>query len=209
MKGMIKKDFLMIANNKKALLVALLLYVVYTFMFDVDMSFFLPIMGMITCISTISYDDYNNWHTYASSLPQGRENVVRSKYIVAIIMILATAVFSLICTYFIKMIKPDIITGNNFEIIFGAIMGVAIIMSIMYPITINFGAGKGRLAIIITGLGFYGLFMLATEVLHIKITPNTLEFLDTYFPYIASVVTIVIISISYLISKKLYLKKEF
>ena len=79
--GMIKKDLYMIRNNYKALGVALVIYLFYSITFNMDMSFFLPFMGLMICISTINYDEYNNWHTYAASLPQGRINIIKSKYI--------------------------------------------------------------------------------------------------------------------------------
>ena len=75
MLGMIKKDLFMIKNSLKSIIFALIIFVFYTIMFDMDMYFLLPFMTLMISITTFSYDDFNNWHSFASTLPQGKINV--------------------------------------------------------------------------------------------------------------------------------------
>ena len=96
MLGMIKKDLFMIKNNSKTLIVSLIIYVLYTIMFEMDMSFLLPFMTLMISLSTFTYDDYNNWHLFATSLPQGRTNVIKSKYITTIALIVITTIISIL-----------------------------------------------------------------------------------------------------------------
>ena len=74
----------MLKNNMKSTLIAIAIYIFYSIMFEIDMSFFLPFLGLMLCMSTISYDEFNNWHAYVSTLPQGKINVIKSKYIITI-----------------------------------------------------------------------------------------------------------------------------
>ena len=94
MLGMIKKDIFMIRNNLKPLIFAIFIYLFYTFMFEADMSFILPFMTLMICISTFGYDEYNNWYSFAAALPQGKINTVKSKYI---IHVLERQVYKMIC----------------------------------------------------------------------------------------------------------------
>ena len=95
--GLIKKDLLMIKNNYKNIIIVLAIYIFYSFQFEMNMYFLLPLMGLMICISTINYDDFNNWHTYAVSLPQGKSGVIKSKYITTISVILLLSIFFNIC----------------------------------------------------------------------------------------------------------------
>ena len=208
MKGMIKKDLLMIGNNYKALVVTVFLYLFYSFVFDMDMSFFLPFMGLMTCISTISYDDYNNWHTYAASLPQGRESVVRSKYIITITIVLLLTVVSIGLSYFLNSYKGNT-TNIELSSILGIVLAYSFMMSLLYPIELKYGAEKGRIAMIVIGFGIYGIILFITKVITPELPVNVLQFLDKNFPVIIISLSIIMITVSYFFAKKFYLKREF
>ena len=62
---------------------------------------------------------------------------------------------------------------------------------------------------IVVGLTLFGIFTLLTKVIKIKIPKEVITLLDSYLPIISIIVAIILISCSYLISKKIYLKKEF
>lgn len=205
--GMIKKDLLMLKNNMKSTLIAIAIYIFYSIMFEIDMSFFLPFLGLMLCMSTISYDEFNNWHAYVSTLPQGKINVIKSKYIITIGITTILTIVGVI----ISMIMGNM--TNNYEeyvsIIMGELLAIIFAISVLYPILFKYGAEKGRLAMIVVGLTLFGIFTLLTKVIKIKIPKEVITLLDSYLPIISIIVAIILISCSYLISKKIYLKKEF
>lgn len=205
--GMIKKDLLMLKNNMKSTLIAIAIYIFYSIMFEIDMSFFLPFLGLMLCMSTISYDEFNNWHAYVSTLPQGKINVIKSKYIITIGVTTILTIVGVI----ISMIMGNM--TNNYEeyvsIIMGKLLAIIFAISVLYPILFKYGAEKGRLAMIVVGLTLFGIFTLLTKVIKIKIPKEVITLLDSYLPIISIIVAIILISCSYLISKKIYLKKEF
>ena len=62
---------------------------------------------------------------------------------------------------------------------------------------------------IVLGLGVYGLVLLVTKVIPKKPSVELLSFLDKYSIPIFGILSILMLIGSYLISKKIYLKKEF
>lgn len=81
MLGLIKKDFLLIKANSKSMVIIFIVYLMLAFQGIFDVTFIVPLIGIMLFISTFSYDDFNNWNSYAVTLPNGRKNVVRAKYI--------------------------------------------------------------------------------------------------------------------------------
>ena len=205
MKGMIKKDLLMIKNNYRILLITLLIYILYPLMFDIDMSFFLPLMGLIVCISTLSYDEYNNWHTYVTTLPQGKINVVKSKYITTIGMIIITTLIGIISSCIMSKLKTNIILDESLYFFAGETLALVFMMSTLYPITFKFGAEKGRMFSIL----LYAIAMVLIKFIKIEGLEQLINNIKNFMPIIIVILSTILISISYIISKKIYLKREF
>ena len=76
--GLIKKDFLLIKANLRSMMIVFIVYLILTFQGTFDVTFIVPLIGIMLFISTFSYDDFNNWNSYAVTLPNGRKNVVLS-----------------------------------------------------------------------------------------------------------------------------------
>ena len=209
MLGMIKKDLFMIKNNSKTLIVSLIIYVLYTIMFEMDMSFLLPFMTLMISLSTFTYDDYNNWHSFSAALPKGKINNVKSKYITTISLTFIAAIISIICTFVISNFKTTINFSDAISSISGYLFAIFILVSILFPFIFKYGAEKGRIVMFILGMGIVAIFILLKKVLNISIPANIITFFDYYGLIISLVLSVIFISISYLISKKIYLNKEF
>ena len=82
-------------------------------------------------------------------------------------------------------------------------------MSILFPVLFKYGSEKGRIVMIIIGLGIVGIGLLFSKIFSIEIPNNLISFLDLYFPIIFPVISVTMVIISYYISKKIYLTKEF
>ena len=209
MLGMIKKDIFMIRNNLKPLIFAIFIYLFYTMMFDMDMSIILPFMIVLICISTFSYDDYNNWHSFAAALPKGKTNMVKSKYITTISLTIIATIISIICTFIISNFKTTINFSAALSSISGYLFVILILVSILFPFLFKYGHEKGRIAMFILGMGAFAIFILLKKVINISIPDNIIMFFDSYGLIIFLLLSIIFIAFSYLISKKIYLKREF
>jgi len=209
MLGIIKKDLFMIKNNSKAIIASLIIYILYTTMFEMDMSFLLPFMTLMIALSTFTYDDFNNWHLFATSLPEGRKNIIKSKYITTITLICITTIISLAVNMIVAKYKGIFNIEEILSSIMGELLAIIFIMSILFPVLFKYGAEKGRIAMLTLGIGIMGLVILVTKVANINIPQNFIAFIDSYFLLLFTTISIILISVSYIFSKKIYMKREF
>ena len=209
MLGFIKKDLLMIKSNIKILAILLLIYVVMAFQGQMDLSFLLPFMSVMIMMSTFSYDTFNKWDAYAVTMPNGRKNSVRGKYIATIILISATTILITALTVIISYTKTNVI---DFENIIGSIVGsifaTILLQSLMYPAMYKFGPEKARIGIFVIIFGIAIIGGVVAKYVDLSSIIKMLESIDAYWMIVFPVAMILMLYISYKISERIYLKKE-
>ena len=209
MLGLIKKDLLMIKGNAKFFILYL---IVFAFISEGsnEILYFVPVF-LITMIfmSTFSYDDYNKWNAYACTLPCGKRNVVKAKYLASI----ALTIIAIIATYILGISLG--LFNNNLDfiklnlMINGVLFAMIFFQSLMYPLLFKFGAEKSRIVL------FVGFFLMGTLLgiilkgITIEIPENIIILFAKYWYLILPLIMILVLFISYNISKRIYLKKEF
>ena len=210
MLGLIKKDFLLIKANLKSMIIIFVIYIILAFQGTIDATFIIPLIGIILFLSTFSYDDFNNWNSYAVTLPNGRKNVVRAKYIVSIILMIILAVVAFSIGIGISYIKTNSI---NLDEIISSLMGTmlssVIIVSLLYPIVFKFGATNGRIILFAVVFGIAGIGTLIARFIDMAPIINIINKLDNYLLIVIPIIYIILLGISYLISSKIYQNKEF
>lgn len=210
MLGLIKKDLLLIKANLKSMIIIFVIYIMLAFQGTFDVTFIIPIIGIMLFISTFSYDDFNNWNAYAVTLPNGRKNVVRAKYIVSIILMIILAVVAFFIGIGISYIKTNSI---NLDEIISSLMGTmlssVIIISLLYPIVFKFGATNGRIILFAVVFGIAGIGTLIAQFIDMTPIINIINKLDNYLLIAIPIIYIILLGISYLISSKIYQNKEF
>ena len=210
MLGFIKKDLLMIKSNMKIFIILLLIYVVLAFQGQMDLSFLLPFMSVMIMLSTFSYDSYNKWDSYAQTLPNGRINSVRAKYLATIILVSITTIIITILSLIISYASKNVI---DFENIIGSILGslfaTILLQAFIYPAMYKFGPEKARigLMIIIFCIAVIGGFLI--KYIDLSQIISILDLMNAYWAIILPISMILMLYISYEISKRIYLKKEF
>ena len=210
MLGLIKKDFLIIKANLKSMVITFIVYLMLAFQGTFDVTFIIPIIGIMLFISTFSYDDFNNWNSYAVTLPDGRRNVVRAKYIVSIILMIILAVVAFFIGIGISYIKTNAINLNE---IISSLMGTALssitIISLLYPIVFKFGATNGKIILFAVVFGIGGIVALVSNFIDMTSVINMINGLDNYSLIAIPIISVILLGISYLISSKIYQNKEF
>lgn len=210
MLGLIKKDFLLIKANLKSMIIIFVIYIMLAFQGTFDVTFIIPLIGIMLFISTFSYDDFNNWNSYAVTLPNGRKNVVRAKYIASIILTIILAIVSLTIGIGISYTKTNSI---NLDEIISSLMGTMlssiIIISLLYPIVFKFGATNGRIILFAVVFGIAGIGALIAQFVDTTPIINMINRLDSYSLIAIPIISVILIGISYLISNKIYQNKEF
>ena len=208
--GFMKKDFAMIKSNFKLLGVMFVLFTVMGLMNKMDISFILPFISVMIMISTFSYDHYNKWDAYSISLPNGRKNSVKSKYITTIFMTLIVSIITILLSFLISYMNTKTINYEQTLIsMLGSIFGTLLVFSFMYPAIYKFGVEKARIGIFVVVFGIAIVGGLLSQYIDFSFVTHSLTFLEDYLIIILIVTGILMVYISYKISERIYMKKEF
>ena len=217
MKGLIIKDLCVLKNQMKTLLLVLAFFIIFSIINEdaTFVLFLIPFYMIMILITTFNYDEFNKWDSYCNSLPLSRKEIVKSKYI----LFNATSLIVLILGILASFIIPSFIENTTFESLFASIIGVAfgicLVISLLIPFYYKFGSSKGRimlfLCIVILALLIGAITSL--DIFNNKELMNIINSLNNLslgmFTLLLIILTVIIMSISYYISVRIYKNKEF
>ena len=216
MKGLIIKDLCVLKNQMKTLLLVLAFFIIFAILNE-DASFILflvPFYMIMILITTFNYDEFNKWDSYCNSLPLSRKEIVKSKYILFNVTSLIVLIVGILASFII----PNFIENTTFESLFASIIGIAfgicLVISLLIPFYYKFGANKGRimlfLCIVILALVIGVISSL--DIFNNRELMNLLnQFNDLSLGVITLfliILTVIIMTISYCISVRVYKNKE-
>lgn len=216
-KGLIVKDILQLKSYWKSLVLIAVIFILSAIPQDEgqgSIAVMLPIMmalgfGMFS-IASFNYDEASKADRYILTMPVNRKNIVLAKYILTFS---ATAIGTVVGIIISLGILTSIQTASleMSELLVGAIggmFGIGLIQSIQMPCIYKMGAEKGRIFAILIAM-VAGIF--AGSFAFINVHSGT-EFSTTLdlavVGAILSVAIIIIYFISYLISCRIFEKKE-
>ena len=209
MKGLIKKDLLLIKGNLKTLLIIFFIFTVLAYQNETDLSFIPGFISMTMFMATFSYDEYNKWDAYAISLPNGKKNVVASKYIATLILIMITILITIGLSFLIGYFKHQLDIEEILSMMCGTGFAVVILQAIIYPVIFKFGIEKSRIALFVFIFILVGLLGIFLPQIDFTISSSFISFLKKYLYILLPIIMIIVLFISYKISEHIYQKKEF
>ncbi len=211
MMSFIKKDFLMIKANIKTFLLIIAFYIIMFFASEgeFDMTFFLPFVAVMLLFSTFSYDEFNNWNAYSITLPGGRKNAINGKYVGGILLILVSTILGFMISIGLAVYNDIFNLEETLFSLLAVLSSMIIVISITYPLIYKLGLEKGRIAMMIIIFGGVGILSVLGKIIGIDNLNSILSFVIDWDYIVFPVLTIVSLVISYFISIKIYLKKEF
>lgn len=206
MKGLILKDIYNLRKNLKTITVMILLYFILAFVMDNSsfLSGIIVLLFSMMAITSFSYDDLAKWDKYALSLPISRKELVMSKYMLAIILSLFGSLISAIFTFLIEYFKKSYDSLELLLIVYLLFLISILFTSILIPLIFKFGVEKSRLMIIGVFAVPSGVIFALSKVGVRMPQMSTLEFLLKLSPLFL----VLIFVLSYIISYKIYNKKE-
>lgn len=208
--GLIKKDLFLVKSNLKIIVILMFVYFFMAYQDNMSLSFLLPFMSVVIMISTFSYDTYNKWDAYVITLPDGRKNSVKAKYLATIILISITTIIITIFSIVISYAHTKTIDIESvFSTILGAIFATTLLQSFMYPAIYKFGVEKARIGIFIVVFGIATIASIIAKFVDFKPMLQALDNLGNYWMIILPIAMIVILYLSYKISEGIYKKKEY
>lgn len=210
MLGLIKKDLLMAKGNSKMLAIILLVFIFITINADGNLSFIPAFISVMIMMSTFSYDEYNKTDAYLTTLPNGKKNVVRAKYIATLLIIFLALLITLGTSFVVGWFQNNLNAESIVATTIGGCIGIILLISVFYPCIFKFGIEKSRIAIFIIVFGISGgVSFIMSGGMTFSFPKNIITLFYRYWMIIVPFITIIILLISYKISETIYLKKEF
>ncbi len=214
--GLIKKDLLNLSSYKTSLLILIIFCAIA--IGSTGTITFVPIIvcaitGMIA-LSTFNYDETSQADKYILSLPVTRQDIVLSKFILAISSTIIGALLGFLFTIFLvnilNIIRPDsliILDYNNLlTTTIGAMFGISLIQSIQIPSIYKWGAEKGRIQMFVL---IFVLVVLILGISYLVMNSNfniNLEDIENFMNKFGIITLILAMIIMYYTSFKLSLK---
>ena len=221
MKGLLVKDFKILMNQKKFMI--MFFFVAIVLSFSMDSSFivsYISMIGTILTLSTISFDYQDEGYSFLMTLPIRRGDYAIGKY--------AFTVLGLTCFWGISLVlqfASFFIQGTEFDLTETLLADICLlplfifVAAVLIPIEIKFSPEKVRVVMFL----FFGIVLVIAmggKALLEKLQDNTgiefvskLETLDAVnpLPLIMGVlaISIIMLSISMIISVRIMEKREF
>jgi hypothetical protein len=221
MKGLLVKDFKILMNQKKFMI--MFFFVAIVLSFSMDSSFivsYISMIGTILTLSTISFDYQDEGYSFLMTLPIRRGDYAIGKY--------AFTVLGLACFWGISLVlqfASFFIRGTEFDLTETLLTDICMlplfifVAAVLIPIEIKFSPEKVRVVMFL----FFGIVLVIAmggKALLEKLQDNTgiefvskLETLDAVnpLPLIMGVlaISIIMLSISMIISVRIMEKREF
>ncbi len=218
MKGLLIKDFKLLKGQKQFLASVLIVMTVFL-MTSNNLSFVISyitvMMGMLT-LTTISYDEHENGMGYLFTLPVSRKGYVREKYLFGIMTTLPVLAVVSAIAFLVSGIRHIDFTVEEWgDAIMGSMLIVTMMLSLLIPIELKFGAERSRIAMTLVFGGAFAVVYIvakASEFLGIdwKIWLDRLNGLD--LPVVWGAFAVICggaLAISYLFSLRFLMRREF
>ena len=212
MTGLIFKDLVNLKSYIKSIALMCAVFLVISIMNESPAFFtgYIQMLSIVIILATFGYDEKVEWDHYAMTLPIKRNDIVKSKYILAYSMVLIMTIIGAVTVTVVNLIQnKDIMADGNMlaNLLIASI--ISLVIAVVIPFTFKYGSEKGRyvmMSIIVIPLGFAAL--LNAMIVSMESVIQFIEMLAKY-PIIYPFVIIIAIGISYMFSLKIFDKKEF
>ncbi|MCH5167047.1 MAG: ABC-2 transporter permease [Erysipelotrichales bacterium] len=207
--GLIKKDLLMLKGNCKVFIIMLLIYTGLGIYGQADLSFLIPFMSFLMMMTTFNYDAYNKWDAYVVTLPNGRKNSVKAKYLATLILILVASIIVTILSLIIAYSKNNTDYESLLLVILGCTFATVLLEVFMYPAIYKFGVEKARIGVLVIVFAIIFVEEFMRKYIDFYAISKVFDVFNDYI-FLALPITMVLsLFISYSISASIYMKKEF
>ena len=217
MKGLLIKDFRLM-RGQRTFFLAIIAISILTAVTSSNTLFAISFLGFVCpmfVLSSISYDEFDNGNAFLFSLPITRKGYVFEKYIFGLILSISALIFSTAVCLIISVIKNTVSINEIFITALTVFPAELLILSLMLPFQLKFGAEKGRIAIIavLGGISVISVILVkAAEAMNINLyellTAVSKLGMQTFF-LLYLLISFIILIISCRISIKVINKKEF
>lgn len=211
MKGLICKDISLFANMGKTYLFILVIFTGLTVTGIYDETFLFMMLSVMLCMfpaSAFSYDDLVKWDRFAVCAVDGRDKVVKAKYLFSLLLAGAVLALDLALSLLLTFVrKSDMPLSGLLFLSLGCVAATLILNALLLPLLYRFGAQKARIALVgvtaVVAGGCGALFAIG------GLTAFGNGALPGYLGLFLPLSALVLFYISYRVSLSVYRKKDF
>lgn len=215
MKGLIRNNFYNVEQvilGSVSLMIISLIWIAITPHFPHLLAFTdIFILGCLGSFSSAMYtmlqnDNMCKWNRFELTTPISKSDVVKAKYISYAIFAVIAIIYSLIATSLSASLNGGFsLEGISYNIGFAVVFGF-LTPAIFHPLVEKFGFDKGQLFFIISAILGAGAYLAPSLIFSGFIQKYAIS--DLTYRITLSIIAIILLGISYIISKKLYVKKD-
>ena len=207
MKGLLLKDLLSLRRYMRTVMLLVAAYALMIFFMDSPYLLvgMIVLMSAMISVTSFSFDHMAGWDVYALSLPVSRKDVVRSKYLLALIFTSSGSLLSILIGVLYTLFT---LKGSFTETLIAsyALFAVGMVfVSILLPLLYKFGVEKARLLIIAVFAVPVAVIVALANIAGLEM-PD--EQLINRLLALSPLVLIAVLGISYFASCAIYRKKE-
>ncbi len=209
MKGLLLKDFYMAMKYCRTYVIIAVAFSLLSVWGDTSFLLAYPVLlASVIPVNLIAYDEKSKWSSYSGVFPYSRQQLVSVKYLMALIS-LAFAIIFVLMGQIARMLINNAFDVSVVLSLVALLPAMGILApSLMLPAIFKFGAEKGRIVfytIICAVCAAFGILGAIGE--EADLTNLMISMQSWLIPVITSV-SVVVLAASWLLSIRLYKKKE-
>ena len=153
--GLILKDLFTLTRQA---LMYIVFIAVYSHMPGYNMASFAVIMACMMPMTALAYDERSHWDRLAASMPYTTAQLVLSKYLMGLILMLCSVALGIIALPLQRLVNPDVSLPELLSVSLGALGAGMLIQGVLLPVMFRFGTEKARLfMLVLMGAVFAGI----------------------------------------------------
>lgn len=209
MKGLLLKEFIMTKKNVAVLLIFLGCFGLIGPAGNLTILLLIPLFSAVLLYGHINYDEQSKWQQYSIALPYGRKMIVSAKYA-------AMAIGAVVTTVLVVLLYGVTVAIGKAEFTLKNLVGYAILslaIGIIYPtfflpLAYKFNSEKGRLIMMFLNGASGAIAVFLLSVIEATGIVAKLSNYTNILPYIAVAAVLVFFALSWIISVKIYEKRD-
>lgn len=125
------------------------------------------------------------------------------------ILVFLSVLITTVLSFVIGYINKNVDVLETVSTMMGCTFAIILLQSIIYPVIFKYGIEKGRIALFVGVFLITGIIGILMNNVQISIPESVVNFFNNYGIIVLTLAIISIFLISYKISERIYLKKEF
>ena len=168
MKGLLTKDFRILAGQKRYFTIIILIALIFLCSGQPAQIIvgYCTMFGMLFTVNTISYDEFDHGYLFLFTLPVTRKDYVLEKYVFMMICGGGFWAVSAAAGFVADYIRGDVVSLLEWLMpMFLILLEMTIFLAVMLPVSLKYGMEKSRTAPMILGFAVLGAAIAARKLL--------------------------------------------